>query len=267
MDFFCIAQGFLFDNPSIVTLEGPMEHSVHCLLDVPECINTPFEILLPPSAGGGGLYSRGYRLDDDTKAEVVALGKQEGVCGDCDSTGTIEKGFTVVVQGQVVQEAVSDVPPTITGTVTLSNPNSPVCALQAATPSMTPGTAPPTSAAPIAATLTPSGPPASVSPTVRPTATRAYPSLTPLAATTTPTSNINVPSSTPVAAIAPSSLPTSPATPASPGGAAPSGSPVQGGGGGSSNGPSNAATSAGACSSQLWIVAVFMAWIVAIPIK
>jgi hypothetical protein len=264
MDFFCIAQGFLFDNPSIVTLEGPTEHSVHCLIEVTECINTPFEILLPPSADNAtsNLYSRGYRLDDSTKADVLALGKRVGVCGSCDDGGTIQRGLTVVVQGQVVQEAVSDVPPTISGTVTLSDPNAPACTLQAASPSMTPGTAPPTSAAPVADTSMPSGPPASVSPSFRPTAVRALPSLNPSAG---PTNAPSFPSSTPVAGPVPSSLPTPPATPASPEATAPSGSPVQEGGG--SNGPTSAATSTSPDCVSLWMATVVMAWIVAQPLN
>jgi hypothetical protein len=264
MDFFCIAMGFLFDNPSIATLEGPTEHSVHCLIEVTECISTPYEILLPPPSDGStsGLYARGYRLDDTAKADVLALAKRVGSCGSCDGTGTIQRGLTVVVQGQVVQEAFSDVPPTISGTVALSDPDAPVCALQqGATPSAspgtaTPGTAPPTSAAPVADTMTPSGPPASVSPSFRPTAARALPSMIPSAATTP------VPiTDTPV----PSSLPTPPATPASPGVTAPSGSPVQGGDT-SSNGPTSAATWTSPDCVPLWIVAVVMAWIVVRPI-
>jgi hypothetical protein len=261
MDFFCIAMGFLFDNPSIATLEGPTEHSVHCLIEVTECISTPYEILLPPPSDGStsGLYTRGYRLDDTAKADVMALAKRVGSCGSCDGTGTIQRGLTVVVQGQVVQEAFSDVPPTISGTVALSDPGAPVCAVQqGATPSATPGTAPPTSAAPVADTMTPSGPSASVSPSFRPTAARALPSMIPSAATTpVPITVTPVPSS---------ALPAPPATPASPGVTAPSGSPVQGGDT-SSNGPTSAATWTSPDCVSLWIAPIVMAWIVFKPIK
>jgi hypothetical protein len=260
MDFFCIAMGFLFDNPSIATLEGPTEHSVHCLIEVTECISTPYEILLPPPSDGStsGLYTRGYRLDDTAKADVLALAKRVGICGSCDGTGTIQRGLTVVVQGQVVQEAFSDVPPTISGTVSLSDPDAPVCAMQqAATPSAAPGTAPPTSAVSGADTMTPSGPPASVSPSFRPTAARALPSMIPSAATPVRIPDTPVPST---------ALPAPPVTPASPGVTAPSGSPVQGGDT-SSNGPTSAATLTSPGCVHLWIVTVVMAWIVARPIK
>ena len=29
MDYYCIDRGTLLDNPSVVTLEGPDQHSVH----------------------------------------------------------------------------------------------------------------------------------------------------------------------------------------------------------------------------------------------
>ena len=44
MDHFCIQRGTLLDAPSIVTLEEPDQHSVHCLIDVPSCVNSPYEV-------------------------------------------------------------------------------------------------------------------------------------------------------------------------------------------------------------------------------
>eukprot|EP00122_Pirum_gemmata_P015696 Pgem_evm1s14677 len=51
MDRYCIDRGTLFDNPSVNTLGNPGRHSVHCLVDVDECINTAFEILGDPGPG------------------------------------------------------------------------------------------------------------------------------------------------------------------------------------------------------------------------
>lgn len=117
MDFFCIGLGVLFDNRSIETLsaQGPLAHSVHCLIDVSDCVASPFEILLPNLDDEGDDFIRAWRLDEDTKAEVVALAKAEGICTDCDGNGTIERGFHVRFTGRVVDVGTTDTPPTITG--------------------------------------------------------------------------------------------------------------------------------------------------------
>eukprot|EP00979_Chaetoceros_neogracilis_P005916 scaffold1143_cov214-Chaetoceros_neogracile.AAC.6 len=56
MDLYCIALGKLFDNKDIPTLSaiGPIEHSVHCLIDVPHCIASPFEVLIEQDDGSFG---------------------------------------------------------------------------------------------------------------------------------------------------------------------------------------------------------------------
>ena len=128
MDYFCIAQGFLLDNPSVATLERPDLHSIHCLIEVPECTNTPYEILFPPKRTTPPqdlLYTRGYRLDDTTKAQLLELGQTVGICGSCHDGGTVQQGLTVLVQGTVVAVADGDTPPTIGGVVSLANPNNP----------------------------------------------------------------------------------------------------------------------------------------------
>jgi hypothetical protein len=135
MDYLCIELGTLVDNPAIISLQGPDVHSVMCMLDVPDCAASEFEVLLPPQ-GGSANYSRGYRLDNSSKAELFALARAEGVCSTCN--GTIERGLSIVVQGTVVAAADGDVPPTIKGSVTLSNPSAPVCTSDANPP--TPGT-------------------------------------------------------------------------------------------------------------------------------
>lgn len=133
MDFFCIARGNLFDNPNVPTLsaQGPLVHSVHCLIDVPQCIVTPFEILLPAAAEdeSDDPFIRGWRLDDATKDAVVALAKQEGQCTDCDGNGTIDKGFHVSLTARVVDVGTADTPPTITlvSSLAVSNPGDLQC--------------------------------------------------------------------------------------------------------------------------------------------
>ena len=40
MDLFCINRGTLLDAPSVVTLQNPEKHSVHCLVDIDRCVNS-----------------------------------------------------------------------------------------------------------------------------------------------------------------------------------------------------------------------------------
>jgi hypothetical protein len=136
MDYYCIDRGTLFDNPSVISLEGPDQHSVMCLIDVPECAAGAYEVLVPPQ-GGSGNYTRGYRLDNSTKTELFALARSVGVCSSCAANGTIQRGLAIAVQGKVVAAAAGDDPPTISGSVTLSNPSAPVCTSPA---NPTPGT-------------------------------------------------------------------------------------------------------------------------------
>ena len=45
MDLFCINRRTLLDVPSVVTLQNPEKHSVHCLVDVGWCIDSGYNIL------------------------------------------------------------------------------------------------------------------------------------------------------------------------------------------------------------------------------
>jgi hypothetical protein len=122
-DYECIRLGTLIDNPSVATLsaQGPLVHSVHCLIDVPQCIASPFEILLPSSNTSSSMmndeaaFVRGWRLDDDTKARAVTVAKAWGICDDCNATtGTIERGLHVGITGEIVNLGdAAGVPPTI----------------------------------------------------------------------------------------------------------------------------------------------------------
>ncbi|OEU12494.1 hypothetical protein FRACYDRAFT_191288, partial [Fragilariopsis cylindrus CCMP1102] len=74
MDLFCINRGTLLDNPSVRTLENPELHSVHCLIDVNQCVTSSFEILMDPSSGSiDQLYNRGWRLDEESKQKSIEL--------------------------------------------------------------------------------------------------------------------------------------------------------------------------------------------------
>jgi hypothetical protein len=76
MDTYCIEDGVLLDNPSVVTLLNPEKHSAHCLLDVPVCLES-YEILVPPSTDGGE-YTRGYKLDAAGLQLAIDYGRRVG---------------------------------------------------------------------------------------------------------------------------------------------------------------------------------------------
>jgi len=118
MDFFCINRGTLLDNPSVRTLEGPGEHSVHCLVDVNSCVTSPFEILLDPKEGEL-LYKRGWQLDEASKQRAIALAQSVGSCSKCEPGNTRDnshvKGFRMALTATILSlnEDDASLPPTI----------------------------------------------------------------------------------------------------------------------------------------------------------
>ena len=102
MDNYCIARGTLFDNAAVVTLEGPEKHSIHCLVDVPLCFNSPFE-LLADKLPGETEHARAYQLDDDGRTLAIELARAEGeksACSTCTGGGgSKKKGFRATVYG------------------------------------------------------------------------------------------------------------------------------------------------------------------------
>lgn len=121
MDRFCIDRTTLFDKPQFKTLENPEQHSVHCLIEVNSCINSPFEVLIDPgenskctSDDGTTLYSRGFTLDDNGRSKVVSLAKEIGICNTDCVGDKIEFGFRATVYGEVVEgTGSSNTPPTL----------------------------------------------------------------------------------------------------------------------------------------------------------
>ena len=65
MDQKCIDDGFLIDNPGTVTLREPAKHNTFCLIDVPPCVVTPFEILGDPMMDGD-VYTRSIQVKPGT---------------------------------------------------------------------------------------------------------------------------------------------------------------------------------------------------------
>lgn len=105
MDSFCIDRGTLLDNPSLVTLENPDKHSVHCLVDISSCRTSPFEILIEPYAENQKtLHSRGWRLDGSGRDKIVELARSVGHTDGCTTcTGNnLMKGFRAAVTAKVI---------------------------------------------------------------------------------------------------------------------------------------------------------------------
>jgi len=102
MDTFCINRGTLLDAPSIVTLQNPDLHSYHCLLDVPVCVESGYQVLgeKDPSTGE---YCLGYRLEetDTVVASGRAAGSVEDGCTTCTGNGMGTKGYRATVKGVI----------------------------------------------------------------------------------------------------------------------------------------------------------------------
>jgi len=98
MDYFCIDNVRMIDNGRR-TLEEPDRHTVHCLVDVGICLNTAFEVLVE-SSGGSTAYTRGYRLDDSSKNDMINLARSVGSCSTCVNgynNRMLDSGFKAVM--------------------------------------------------------------------------------------------------------------------------------------------------------------------------
>ena len=83
---------------------------------VARCVNSAFEILLPPlvTDDNDNDYVRGWRLDPAAQQAVIALAKQVGDCGDCHGTGNLQQGLHVSFQAEIIRPGDSDgTPPTV----------------------------------------------------------------------------------------------------------------------------------------------------------
>lgn len=128
MDWYCIERGTLLDNSRIRTLEGPDQHSVHCLVDVGICYNSWYEVLVEPlifnEERATMEYQRGWRIYETNsyqtgKQAVIDLGRRTGDdCSTCTGHGSLTKGFRAAIRGRLVDFASRDdggniVPPLI----------------------------------------------------------------------------------------------------------------------------------------------------------
>jgi hypothetical protein len=99
MDTYCINRGTLLDNPSLQTLIHPDKHSVHCLVDVPACYQSGFELLADP-AQGSQIYPRAYALDQNGNNMVLQIARSTGSCSTCSNNpGGLVRGFRATITG------------------------------------------------------------------------------------------------------------------------------------------------------------------------
>ncbi|KAL3929562.1 MAG: hypothetical protein SGBAC_012155 [Bacillariaceae sp.] len=105
MDYFCIQNVNMIDNGR-TTLEEPELHTVHCLADVGVCLATQYEVLVKSSSPlASNTYSRGYRLDEDSKTSMLELARSVGSCSTCANgydNSMLNEGFKAVMIATVM---------------------------------------------------------------------------------------------------------------------------------------------------------------------
>jgi hypothetical protein len=109
MDKLCSVRGMMLDNPSLRTLQSPERHSLHCLVDVPQCYNSGFEVLAPAAAGGSG-FCRAFDLGSAGTTTMLAFARAQGKsgsCSTCTNTVGVSHGFKATVVGTVMTPATS----------------------------------------------------------------------------------------------------------------------------------------------------------------
>ena len=83
MDSHCIYRGTLVDFPSVKTLENPGKHTINCLVGVPVCYNSGFEVLRRPNSNS--LYCREFKLDDAGNLAILRFARKQGSTTGCSS--------------------------------------------------------------------------------------------------------------------------------------------------------------------------------------
>ena len=114
MDKFCITNGVMIDN-GLPTLKQPDQHSIHCLVDLSQCLASGYEILSTP-LNANGEYTRTHQIDKTGEtlflAQARAAGSKTGspACTTCVGGGTQVKGYQATFIGT---ENATTTPPTL----------------------------------------------------------------------------------------------------------------------------------------------------------
>jgi hypothetical protein len=109
LDSYCIDRGTLLDGFDTESLVEPERHSIHCLVDVPRCMNSGYQMLLDPTttSSSGDRYCRALELDDHGNQLMLDLARSVGEQGYCTSCrgppGSITSGFRATVYGKLVE--------------------------------------------------------------------------------------------------------------------------------------------------------------------
>ena len=130
MDYLCIERGTLVDNPTVESLsveqKGPFVHSVHCILDVEDCLNSPFHIV-PPAEAGDAYFDQGWRLDSASKDLAIATAQAEGVCTN-QCTGDQDTGLYLTMKATVKSLGSNSAPAEISATdIQVASPDDDSC--------------------------------------------------------------------------------------------------------------------------------------------
>ena len=103
----CIELGTLLDKPTVRSLANPDKHSIHCVVDVPECVASGYQVLVKPNGyAQGDDYIQDVKLDSAGNALVVAAARKVGVCSTCTGTGTQVQGYSATVIGYLDSGAI-----------------------------------------------------------------------------------------------------------------------------------------------------------------
>lgn len=103
MDNYCILLGTLLDDGSLPTLAHPDKHSIHCLVDIGQCVGSGYEVLTEPRDTDGN-FVRAYELDEHGNDLLVREARRVGKsdeCYTCDGTGTQGEGFQATFVGTI----------------------------------------------------------------------------------------------------------------------------------------------------------------------
>jgi hypothetical protein len=130
MDIFCINQGFLFqdkgDVKTLFPLSHPDVHMVECLVGLPFCRASGYELLLDPIDSEND-WCRGFNFEATGNEMVIAYAKANGnwqretnpdgsACGDfCQGDGNTTKGMRASIRGTILASSTNSTtaPPTL----------------------------------------------------------------------------------------------------------------------------------------------------------
>lgn len=106
--------GVLLDNQVVRTLspEGPTTHSVHCLVDVDRCNESPYELVNELDSGD---FGRSWRLASNDL--IIDYAHRNYGCADCDrpqgAEGISSNGMRLTLMATVVDMGTDNTPPLI----------------------------------------------------------------------------------------------------------------------------------------------------------